>query len=133
MILKSYLSGRSFRVKYEGEYSELKNISAGVPQGSVLGPVLYVLNTRDVLQDDNTTMATFADDTAIMATGVTIDEATNKLQNAINHVTTWIKKWRIKLNESKSTHINFTNKKVNPVALEINRQVIPYANPNTWA
>lgn len=75
-------------------------------------------------------MATFADDTAIIATGKNIEDATDRLQTAINAVNNWTKKWRIKLNETKSAHINFTNKRVNPMSLpvEINSQIIPYVN-----
>jgi hypothetical protein len=68
-ILKSYLSERYFRVKQEDEYSGLKPIKAGVPQGSVLGPVLYLIYKSDIPQPEGTTVATFADDTAIMAVG----------------------------------------------------------------
>lgn len=42
-ILESYVGNRHFRVKIESEYSKLKNISAGVSHGSVIGPVLYLL------------------------------------------------------------------------------------------
>jgi hypothetical protein len=64
-LLKSYLSDRYFRVKQENEYSELKHIQAGVPQGSVLGPVLCLVYTSDLPQPEEATMATFADGTAI--------------------------------------------------------------------
>lgn len=42
-ILESYLGNRHFKFNIESEYSKLKSFSAGVPQGSVLGPVLYLL------------------------------------------------------------------------------------------
>jgi len=63
-LLKSYLSDRYFRVKQEDEYSELKKIKDGVPQGSILSPVLYLLNTSDLPQPEEATVANFADDTA---------------------------------------------------------------------
>ena len=57
-----------FRVKQEEAYSDLKDVEAGVPQGSVLGPVLSVLFTSDVPNLEQAKVATFADDTAFLAT-----------------------------------------------------------------
>jgi hypothetical protein len=70
-ILKSYLSKRYFLGKQEAEYSGLKPVNAGVPQVSMLGPVLYLIYTRDLPQPEGTTVATFVDDKANMAVGVT--------------------------------------------------------------
>jgi hypothetical protein len=53
---------------------ELKKIQAGVPHESVLGPVLYLLYINDLPETLNCMIATFADDTTIMATGNTLDE-----------------------------------------------------------
>lgn len=127
-ILCSYIDDRYFRVKYEDEFSELKKIKAGVPQGSVLGPVLYLLYTRDIPNPIEATMATFADDTAILATGVNIEEATHKLQKAVNTIHDWTKMWRIKLNETKSVHVNFTNRRINIIRIKIDSQDVPYSD-----
>jgi hypothetical protein len=51
-----------------------------------------------------------------------------KLQSALNKIVIWTKKWRIKLNESKSVHIDYTNKKITQRPIYINVTQIPYAN-----
>lgn len=127
-ILKSYITERYFRVKLDGEYSKLKKIDAGVPQGSVLGPVLYILFTRDLPTPPETKIATFADDTAILVTDSNIVDATRKLQTATDVILKWTKKWRIKLNESKSIHINFTNKNIQALPIYMNNNTVPHAN-----
>lgn len=127
-LLKSYLTERFFRVRYGGEYSELKSILAGVPQGSVIGPVLYLLYTRDIPTDRNTFIGTFADDTAILAVGKNIEESTRKLQDTVTSIVDWTQKWRIKLNETKSVHVDFTYKKITAKQIIINHQIIPHAN-----
>lgn len=127
-ILESYLSNRAFRIRQDDAYSELKEIKAGVPQGSVLGPVLYLLYTCDIPELKNNTIATFADDTAIMAVGNTYAEAAEKVQEAVNKIHGWTQQWRIKLNETKSVHINFTNKKEEYHPIFINNKLIPYEN-----
>jgi hypothetical protein len=73
-------------------------------------------------------MATFANDTAVMATGETVHISIRKLQTAVNKVAMWTRKWRIKLNESKSVHIDFTNNKIKQQPIFINGTKIPYAN-----
>src|SRR5215472_9148452 len=62
----------------------VKEIKAGVPQGSVLGSILYLLYTSDIPELGNSTVTTFADDTAILAVGTSNEESTGKLQTAIN-------------------------------------------------
>lgn len=127
-ILESYLTNRVFRVRQEDAYSQIKKIKAGVPQGSVLGPILYLLYTCDIPELKDNTIATFADDTAVMATGSTHEEAAEKVQRAINRIYGWTKKWRVRLNESKSVHVNFTNKRPNYIPIYINNVAIPHEN-----
>ena len=65
-ILQSYLTNRYFRKKYREAYSSLRPILAGVPQGSVLGPLLHLIYTADLPTLENSTTANFTDDTAIL-------------------------------------------------------------------
>jgi hypothetical protein len=58
-------------------------------------------------------MATFADDTAVMAIGETVDISIRKLQSAVNTAAIWTRKWRIKPNESKSVHTDFKTTRLN--------------------
>jgi len=65
-IIKSYLFQRTFRVKFGEVVTQLKDINSGVPQGSMLGPLLYLLYTTDLPIAPDTITATYADDTAIL-------------------------------------------------------------------
>jgi hypothetical protein len=100
-ILTSYIRERIFRVKFEDEYSGSKQIKAGVPQGSVFGPILNLLYTCDIPTTEDTLLATFADDTAILTKSTDFEEAAVKAQKTVLDITNWTKKWRNKLNQQK--------------------------------
>lgn len=124
-ILKTYLSDRCFEVKYNGEYSDLCRITSDVPQGSVLGPILYTIYTADLPTMDTTTIATYADDTAILATHTELLIASTNLQHHMYALEDWLNIWRIKANQSKSIHVTFTlGKKICP-PVTLNSEVIP--------
>jgi hypothetical protein len=85
-ILTSYIRERIFRVKFEDEYSGCKQIKAGVLQGSVLGPILYLPYTSDIPTTEDTLLATFADDTALLRKGTDFEEAAVKAQKALSDI-----------------------------------------------
>ena len=62
---KSYLSNRKQRVITEGFKSNWENTLAGVPQGSVLGPYLFLIYINDIVKDINCNIRLFADDTSL--------------------------------------------------------------------
>lgn len=76
LFLKSYLNERRFFVKHGEDTSDLQEIYAGVPQGSVLGPTLYLLFTSDLPVTEGAKVGTFADDTAILAVDKVAAKAT---------------------------------------------------------
>jgi hypothetical protein len=88
VLLKSYLTNRHFRVKVDNEYSALP-IHAGVPQGSVLGPLLYLLYTSDHPSSPDTTTTTFADDTAVLAIDPNAIAASQKLETNLDAIHHW--------------------------------------------
>jgi len=79
-ILKSYLENRYFLLKYREEYTSLHPVLSGVPQSSVLGPVLYLLYTDDLCTAAGNTTTTFANDSAVLTTQEDPATATRRLQ-----------------------------------------------------
>jgi hypothetical protein len=107
-LLKSSLSDRQSRTRVKGEVSALFPVKSGVPQGSVLGPLLYILFTSDLPQAPNVTIGTFADDTAILTSHTNVLRASTTLQEYLHIFNRWLQKWKIKVNETKSSYLTFT-------------------------
>lgn len=124
--LKSYLQNRIFQVKENDCTSEFYEIRAGVPQGSVLGPVLYSLYTSDLPQSPECTVATFADDTALLASSPSPAQASELLQHGLNKMENWLAKWRIAASVSKSVHITFTLRRENCPPVTLNGSKLPH-------
>lgn len=126
-ILKSYIQERSFIVKQEDATSVPLTIKSGVPQGSVLGPFLYLLYTADLPTPDDrsVSIATFADDTAILASHYNPVRASQKLQEHISKIELWLSAWRIKVNEYKSVHITFTTRRKTCPPIQLNNCTLP--------
>uniref|UniRef100_A0ABD2W2E7 Reverse transcriptase domain-containing protein n=1 Tax=Trichogramma kaykai TaxID=54128 RepID=A0ABD2W2E7_9HYME len=119
------MENRTFQTKVGGETSELHKIHAGVPQGSVIGPTLYLLYTADLPTSDNITTATYADDTALLSAHPCPDTTSLRLQEHLRRLEEWYKAWRIKVNETKSVHTTFTLRKGICPSVELNGVAIP--------
>ena len=103
-LLSSFLTNRSLSVKVGDEISRAVEMAAGTPQGSCLSPLLYVILVNDVPEQvtESGSLSQFADDIAVWSRAYTFHEATRRLQNSVNMLEGWCRRWRIKLNASKS-------------------------------
>ena len=86
---RNYVQGRTQTVNFNGQLSEKLPINAGIPQGSNLGPLLFLTYINDLNKNlNNDAMCNlFADDTAIYVSGKTVNEVKSKLQVAVNATT----------------------------------------------
>lgn len=128
LILRSYLENRKFYVKYKDQCSNIMEIQAGVPQGSVLGPLLYLLFTADIPtpQASHDMIATFADDTVLLSASTNINSAIQNLQVLLNTTLNWFQAWGIQVNSDKTSLVIYTNRKVaNHQSIQINNSPMP--------
>jgi hypothetical protein len=103
---KSYLEDRVQIVSCNNKKSNKSKVNIGVPQGSILGPLLFSLFVNDLSQFVYLGTANlYADDTLIYCTGETIDVINEKLQTCINDVSRWYTGNRLILNANKSNVI----------------------------
>lgn len=121
----SYLNKRCFYVKVNNDVSNIYQIDAGIPQGSVLGPVLYTIFTHDMPSREDITVATYADDTAFLCLRPSSSEASRILQLQLDNLQQWLTKWNIIVNTEKSCHISFTLRRENCPPVLLNGNVIP--------
>ena len=124
-ILKSYLTNRQFMVKYADAITTTFPMEAGIPQGRVLGPLLFSIYTADLPISNEITIATFADDTALLATHADPAIASSTLQRCLDSMEKWFQKWGFKINEKKSSHVTFTFRKQTCPQVTINNTIIP--------
>ena len=89
-----FLSDRKMRIMVglRGEYSEWVDVISGVPQGSVLGPILFLIYVNDIPEIVNCSIKIFADETKLFRTVKSIDDC-NILQNDLNTLSQWTNDW----------------------------------------
>ncbi|XP_015433586.1 PREDICTED: RNA-directed DNA polymerase from mobile element jockey-like [Dufourea novaeangliae] len=124
-LIKSYLEDRTYYVKIQDSTSDIYKIKGGVPQGSVMGPTLYTLYTADIPTTTDTTLLTFADDTAILTTHDDPKIASKTLQKHIQTLERWLNHWKITVNTEKCNHITFTLRKGITPPIILNQYIIP--------
>ena len=108
---ESYLSERRQQVVIGSENSEIKYTNAGVPQGSILGPLLFLIYINDIVNDINSNIKLFADDTSLYFV-VDHDEyaVAEKLNSDIDKINQWSERWLVKFNPDKTEIMTISKK-----------------------
>ena len=108
--IEGFLSNRQHRVCIRGSVSSWKPVHSGVPQGSVLGPLLFVIYINDLVEDLECEASLFADDAKIYRAIRTADDA-EALRRDMKRLEEWSNKWLLTFNANKckTMHIGFNN------------------------
>ena len=109
-LFKSYLSNRVQITVIDSKKSTEKQILAGVPQGSRLGPLLWIMYYNDILEGLESEVLIFADDICIFAQGNTPEETSLILNNDLAKISDWALKWKVNFNPGKTKNMLFSNK-----------------------
>ena len=110
--VQSFLTNRTQQVLLEGNMSSPINVTSGVPQGSVLGPLLFLIYINDLPDyiQNNSTVKMFADDT-IMYHSITNQQDTNALQEDLDALQRWESDWLMHFHPQKCQTMHITNKR----------------------
>ena len=103
---KSYLENRKQFVRYQSCDSEYKNIKCGVPQGSILGPLLFILYVNDITTTTSLLdVILFADDTTLLYSHPDIPSKINLINNELRETSNWFKGNKLSVNASKTNYM----------------------------
>ena len=107
----SYLNLRSQRVVIKGRFSKYRTLLSGVPQGSILGPFLFLIFIDDIECNLDSDITLFADDTALLKDYSDPVNAELILNSDLEKISVWGKNWMVNFNPSKTVFLNFSFKK----------------------
>ena len=134
---KSYLNDRVQYVNYEGETSDMLPNLTGVPQGSVLGPLLFLLYVDDLpCASDMVKMVLFADDSNLLLKGKKPEDIANLANGELDKIQDWFAANKLLLNADKTKLIVFSSRKCRArptdVRLQLNGSIIKQVEHETF-
>ena len=97
-LIKNYLHARYQRVVLNGQTSTWELVKSGVPQGSVLGPLMFLIYINDLPDNIQSTCKIFADDTSLFSLVFNKDISQDELNNDLQKVSDWAFQWKMQFN-----------------------------------
>ena len=105
-LLKNYLENREQRVVLNGQTSEWRKIMSGIPQGSVLGPLLFLIYINDLPDGINSLYKIFADDTSLFSKVYDIHKSASNLNDDLEKISYWAYQWKMQFNPDPNKQAN---------------------------
>ena len=112
-LLQSYLSNRHQITVVDGIKSDVAKVKAGIPQGSKLGPLLFILYNNDIKNELEAEVLIYADDTLLHAFGKNPTETSAILNRDLDKISLWAKTWIVTFSAEKSRDMIFSEKTFN--------------------
>lgn len=108
-LFKNYLCDRYQMLRINKSMSERQKIKIGIPQGTVIGPILFIIYLNSLLNMDIGGLAvSYADDTALVFDGGSWEEAKGRVVTGLGRVKNWLETFRLTLNLEKTRYIAFS-------------------------
>ena len=101
-VLSDFLKDRKQRVTLNGQVSSRTGVNAGVPPGSILGPLLFLVYINDLADDLSSKAKLFADDTSLFLIIHDVDTSANELNNDLYQINKWAFQWKMSFNPDPS-------------------------------
>ena len=107
--IKHFLNDRTQQVTIQGENSDFRDVTSGVPQGSILGPLLFVIYINDLAKTTNSSVFLYADDTKIFRP-IKTEKDKEILREDLHKLQAWSDKWLLKFHPDKCKHLEIGQK-----------------------
>ena len=132
--IQSYLENRKQFVSFNNCHSEMLNVSCGVPQGSILGPKLFILYINDICKVSQVfKYILFADDTNLLCCDKDLNKLIRMINGGLEQLQTWFSVNRLSLNISKTNYVIFGNRRITAdICVRINKEKINRVNSTTF-
>lgn len=131
-IISDFLAERQFIVSVNGTLSSPRTTMAGLPQGSILSPLLYSFYVSDFSAPKYVKTAYYADDTALITSGKLTSALLKRMENGLARCNKYFQKWKIKINTAKTQAIIFpynkSPKRIPHRNIHYNNEEIPILN-----
>jgi len=132
-FIRSFLTNRSFQVRVGSKLSKVKYPKNGIPQGSILSPILFSIVINDLPDGIRSPVALYAHDFSLWESGSSIKQLNHLCQRSLAKVAEWCDRWGFKISQSKFTAVLFTKKrKYQEISLKIHDEIIHIKNEHRF-